>query len=254
VLLDDMNFKGRDAVLAALDAHPNIEIRIFNPFAHRGARACDFIANIKRINHRMHKLVVMDNALAIVGGRNIGDHYFQVDTEANFRDLDVVAGGPAVRKISSVFDRFFNGDWAVPISALVERPYSRKDLQVARATLRERIAADDYPYPVDQDAAELHDQGVHIRVLTNSLASNDVLAAHAGYAGRRKQVLESGVELCWSSSTLIEDNTASYETTSSHSRPSSRISRPKRAMGARSYSRLALALQAPCWWVLPTRG
>jgi putative cardiolipin synthase len=79
VLLDDMNFKGRDAVLAALDAHPNIEIRIFNPFAHRGARAIEFLANFKRINHRMHnKLVVMDNALAIVGGRNIGDHYFQI--------------------------------------------------------------------------------------------------------------------------------------------------------------------------------
>jgi putative cardiolipin synthase len=266
VLLDDMSFKGRDAMIAALDAHPNIEIRMFNPFAHRGARGLDFITDFKRVNHRMHnKLMVMDNALAIVGGRNIGNHYFQVDTEANFRDLDIAAGGPVVREISSVFDYFWNGEWAVPISALVGRPYTEADLQRARETLNERIAADDYPYPIDQDVAqlksalkeeianlvwapgrivwddpaqiaatggtsrmleglhrraasleadlliespyfvprdrgigkmaELRDRGVHIRVLTNSLASNDVLAAHAGYAGRRKQVLESGVEL-----------------------------------------------------------
>jgi putative cardiolipin synthase len=266
VLLDDMSFKGRDAMIAALDAHPNIEIRMFNPFAYRGARGLDFITDFKRVNHRMHnKLMVMDNALAIIGGRNVGDHYFQVHTEANFRDLDIAAGGPVVREISSVFDHFWNGEWAVPISALAGRPYTEADLQQARETLSERIAADSYPYPIDQDVAqlksalkeeiakfiwapgrivwddpaqiaatggtsrmleglhrragsleadlliespyfvprdrgigrmaELHEQGVHIRVLTNSLASNDVLAAHAGYAGRRKQVLESGVEL-----------------------------------------------------------
>ena len=68
-----MSFKGRDAMIAALDAHTNIEIRMFNPFAHRGARGLDFITDFKRVNHRMHnKLMVMDNALAIVGGRNIG--------------------------------------------------------------------------------------------------------------------------------------------------------------------------------------
>jgi putative cardiolipin synthase len=266
VLLDDISFKGRDAVIAALNAHPNIEIRMFNPFAHRGARGLDFITDFGRVNHRMHnKLMVMDNAMAIVGGRNIGDHYFQVHTEANFRDLDVAAVGPVVREISSVFDHFWNGKWAVPISALVDRPYTDADLKTALETMREHIAMDDYPYPIDEDTAALkstlkaeidrfiwapgelvwddpaeivetggtsrmlealhrragrletdlliespyfvprdrgiekmralHDRGVRIRVLTNSLVSNDVLAAHAGYAGRRKQVLESGVEL-----------------------------------------------------------
>ena len=266
VLLDDMNFQGRDAVLASLDAHPNIQIRIFNPFARRGARGLDFLTDFKRVNHRMHnKMLVMDNTLAIVGGRNIGDHYFGVHTEANFRDLDITAAGPVVREVSAVFDHFFNGDWAVPISVLMDHTYGREDLQAARATLREHIAAEPYPYPIDEDTAglkstleaeiddlvwapgrivwedpaqivatggtsqmlealhrrlgrletelliespyfvprdrgirrakELHDRGVRIRVLTNSLASNDVLAAHAGYAGRRKQVLESGVEL-----------------------------------------------------------
>ncbi len=266
LLVDDMNFKGRDAILAALDAHPNIEIRIFNPFAIRGARGLEFVTNFARVNHRMHnKLLVMDNALAIVGGRNIGDHYFGVHTEANFRDLDVAAGGPVVREISDVFDHFWNGPWSVPIAALVDRPYTEKDLQAARAAIRAGIAEENYPYPVDQDVAELksllkaeidklvwapgrivwddpaeivatggtsrlleglhrrlarldtellvespyfvprdrgiarmaelHERGVRLRVLTNSLASNDVLAAHAGYADRRRQVLESGAEL-----------------------------------------------------------
>jgi putative cardiolipin synthase len=266
VLLDDISFKGRDAVIAALDAHPNIEIRMFNPFAHRGARGLDFLTDFGRVNHRMHnKMMIMDNALAIIGGRNVGDHYFDVHTEANFRDLDVAAGGPVVREISSVFDHFWNGRWAVPIAALVDRPFTGEDLRQARATLRERIAEEDYPYPIEQDVAalkailrseidqfvwapgrivwddpaevvatggtsrmleglhrrgasletdlliespyfvprdrgiakmaELTERGVRVRVLTNSLAANDVLAAHAGYAGRRKQVLESGVEL-----------------------------------------------------------
>jgi putative cardiolipin synthase len=266
LLLDDMNFAGRDVIIAALDAHPNIEIRMFNPLAHRRARVFSFIGDFNRVNHRMHnKLLVTDNAMAIVGGRNIGDDYFQVDTEANFRDLDIAAGGPIVRQISNVFDHFFNGDWSVPISALVKRPYTDEDLDRASQTMRERISADQYPYRIDEDTAalkksleseidsfvwapgeivwddpaeiqqtgattrlheafhwraerveselliesayfiprergiakmaELHDRGVRIRILTNSLVSNDVLAAHAGYADRRKQVLEAGAEL-----------------------------------------------------------
>jgi putative cardiolipin synthase len=78
----------------------------------------------------MHnKLVVVDNAFAIVGGRNIGDHYFGVQTEANFRDLDIAAAGPIVREVSGVFDRFWNGDWSYPISTLVDRTYTEADLR-----------------------------------------------------------------------------------------------------------------------------
>jgi len=92
--------------VAALDAHPNIEIRIFNPFARRKSRLLDFVIDLARVNHRMHnKTMILDNAVAIVGGRNIGDHYFDVSTDANFRDLDIAAAGPVVRDISGVFDR-----------------------------------------------------------------------------------------------------------------------------------------------------
>ena len=98
VLVDDINLAGRDAIVASMDAHPNIEIRIFNPFANRDTRMFDFLIDLNRINHRMHnKLMIMDNAVAIVGGRNIGDHYFGVATDANFRDLDIAAAGPVVR-------------------------------------------------------------------------------------------------------------------------------------------------------------
>ena len=102
-LVDDNNLEGRDAIVAALDAHPNIEIRVFNPFANRDRHIFDFLVDLDRINHRMHnKLMVMDNAVAIIGGRNIGNHYFGVATDANFRDLDIATVGPLVRETSSV--------------------------------------------------------------------------------------------------------------------------------------------------------
>ncbi|UCE76646.1 MAG: phospholipase D family protein [Gammaproteobacteria bacterium] len=266
LLIDDITVAGRDAMAAAMDAHPNIEIRIFNPFANRSARLFDFLTDMGRVNHRMHnKTMVMDNAVAIIGGRNIGNHYFDVATDANFRDLDIAAAGPVVREISNVFDYFWNGDWAVPIAALADRPYSEADLRKTRSTTLKWLAENPYPYPLDQDVAALRselssirdkfiwapgqivwddpaaiaqgiqegainkafyrkvptlqkellmesayfvprdraveaarqliDRGVRIRMLTNSLASNDVIAAHAGYAKRRKAMIEAGVEV-----------------------------------------------------------
>jgi putative cardiolipin synthase len=214
----------------------------------------------------MHnKLFVMDNAVVIVGGRNIGDSYFEVHQEANFRDMDVLAVGPVVRKASAVFDQFWNGDWAVPVKAAVNGTSTEADLQTVLRTAREQTADKPYPYPLIEDVAtlklelasifdrlvwahghmifddpdeirehgrtvtmtesfyrridrlesellievpyfvvrkrgleamrRLRARGVHIRVLTNSLASNNVLAAHAGHAKHRKQVVAAGVEL-----------------------------------------------------------
>jgi putative cardiolipin synthase len=266
ILLDDNNFTGRDPILAALDAHPNIEIRMFNPFAHRSTHILDFLLNFSRVNHRMHnKLFVMDNALAIVGGRNIGDDYFGVSSHANYRDADIAAGGPVVRQASGVFDRFWNGEQAVPMAALTNRKYTSEDAKAAISTIRESSATDPYPYPLDQDVAaiksridtlidqfiwapgqmvwddpesirltggttklieglynrmeklnqemlieapyfvvqergrarvkELHERGIRMRALTNSMASNDVAAAHAGHAKHRKELVENGMEI-----------------------------------------------------------
>jgi putative cardiolipin synthase len=148
ILLDDHTLEGRDSPIAAMDAHPNIEIRIFNPFAHRGWRPFGFLTDFNRINHRMHnKLVVMDNALAIVGGRNIKDHYFGVEPDTNFRDRDVFSAGPIVREVSRVFDYFWNGEWSYPISVLLNENYTEADLRETMATVREMINKEKFPYP-----------------------------------------------------------------------------------------------------------
>jgi cardiolipin synthase C len=156
VLIDDVNIKDRDAGIAALDAHPNVEIRLFNPFPHRWSRLLGFATDFNRVNHRMHnKLMVMDNTMAIVGGRNMSDPYFEVDDKGNFRDLDIAAAGPVVRDLSQVFDRFWNGEWSVPIAALVDRPYGDADLREQVRRIRESIAKGRYPHPLEQDVARL---------------------------------------------------------------------------------------------------
>jgi putative cardiolipin synthase len=123
VLLDDANTGGLDPMLATLDAHPNIEIRLFNPFANRGFRVSDFALDFSRVNRRMHnKSFTADNQLTIVGGRNIGDEYFGANMDVGFQDLDVVALGPVVREVSSAFDLFWNSASAYPAASLLAPP------------------------------------------------------------------------------------------------------------------------------------
>ena len=94
LLVDDMGVGASDDSIAAMDAHPNIEMRQFNPFANRGSSMFESIFDLDRVNHRMHnKTMVVDNSLAVIGGRNIGNHYFGVDPQTNFRDLDIMAVG-----------------------------------------------------------------------------------------------------------------------------------------------------------------
>jgi cardiolipin synthase C len=123
VLVDDLNTVGEDRRFMHLSSHTNVEVRLFNPFtAGRFWTWTRFIAsaaNIRRINHRMHnKLFVADDALAITGGRNIGDAYFTLDPHSNFVDLDVVAAGPIVPKLSASFDEFWNSKYAIPIGSV----------------------------------------------------------------------------------------------------------------------------------------
>lgn len=122
VLLDDIATEGQDTLLAQLAAHPNLEVRVFNPFAGGRARLATriltSIGEASRINHRMHnKLFVADNAMAITGGRNIGNEYFMQGTSSNFIDLDVFAVGRIVPQMSAVFDQFWNSAYAYPAQA-----------------------------------------------------------------------------------------------------------------------------------------
>lgn len=120
LLLDDNNTSGLDALLARLDAHPRIEVRLFNPFAIRSMRYLGFVADFSRLNRRMHnKSFTADNQVTIVGGRNIGDEYFGAVGDISFADLDVMAAGPVVRAVSDDFDRYWNSSSSYPLAVLV---------------------------------------------------------------------------------------------------------------------------------------
>jgi putative cardiolipin synthase len=121
ILLDDINVAGRDRLLAALDAHPRIEVRIYNPFAERHGlrKALDFLWEFTRLNRRMHnKSLTVDGAFTVVGGRNIGDEYFDAAVELNFRDRDVLAAGPVVAQTAAMFATFWSSSLARPIGEI----------------------------------------------------------------------------------------------------------------------------------------
>jgi len=265
VVVDDTLFLKGKSSLADLSAHPNIEIRVFNPWATKGAtRAFETVARAKKLNRRMHdKLLIADNQMAILGGRNIGDHYFGLHHKYNFHDLDMVVIGDAAAESSEIFDHFWNSDRVIPTTAFVKEvswesiaegrkrkiaelrdtdeltgfPITRRDWSDDLAALVETMSpgtstleydklvdeTDERAYDAALGLAELVDQaqrevlivnayiipgdrmmeifqdatdrGVRVRVLTNSLASNDVPAVTAKYKKYRKPLIEAGVEL-----------------------------------------------------------
>ncbi len=266
VLLDDQPVKSKDISLATFSSHPNIEIRLFNPLAGRGKGGIAFISEFSRVNHRMHnKLFVMDNAVAVIGGRNIGDRYFGINPKANARDLDMAVVGPAVSGLSETFDLFWNSRWAIPVETLAKETPGPEELEGLKTQLAELVSASlpSLPYSVDIDTPAMYkhleearsilkwapveilydtpdkvktsearvqnativvademkeellmemayfvpgkrgvanlkeyvERGIKVKILTNSMASNNVMAAHAGYAKYRKSILEAGGEL-----------------------------------------------------------
>ncbi|RZT42177.1 phospholipase D family protein [Cupriavidus agavae] len=135
VLLDDIHLAGQDKPLSAVDAHPNIEVRVFNPFASRKMRLFEYVTDFRRIDRRMHnKSMTADNQLTIVGGRNVGDAYYGA-ADTDFTDLDLLAGGPVVPRVSAVFDDYWNSAAAYPHSALA-RPLEGDDAATQQQTLR----------------------------------------------------------------------------------------------------------------------
>jgi putative cardiolipin synthase len=120
LLLDDNHTGDIDQVLLALDSHPNVEVRVFNPFPIRTPRMIGFLTDFPRLNHRMHnKSFTADNRVSIVGGRNVGDEYFNAGDALVFIDLDVMAIGPIVQAVSNQFDRYWNSQSAYPVASLV---------------------------------------------------------------------------------------------------------------------------------------
>jgi putative cardiolipin synthase len=127
VLIDDLNLAGRPGTrqtLAALDNHRNIEVRLFNPLNYRGdtpvVHQLDLMINAPRVNHRMHnKLFIADGAVALVGGRNVADEYFEIGSPpVRFGDFDVAVVGPVVPGLAQSFDAFWNSPLSVPQEAV----------------------------------------------------------------------------------------------------------------------------------------
>jgi putative cardiolipin synthase len=151
LLIDDLNRPGADIDLAALNAYPNVQVRLFNPFG-----ALDLVADFARVNHRMHdKAFIVDNAIAVVGGRNIADQYFSVNDESNFRDLDLLAAGPIVREISEEFDAFWNSAWATSVRRVDGARPGPSEVEAAAARLRADVASTPYPFKTVLDNAYL---------------------------------------------------------------------------------------------------
>ncbi len=270
LLLDDLNVHGSDSVLAALDSHPLVEVRLFNPTRAREgtiARGVELLLRFLSLNRRMHnKTWIADGRVAIVGGRNVGNEYFDAAPDVNFMDTDVAVVGPAVAQAEEIFDAYWNSASAIPLEALAQarpgaleqlrggidaglqseraRPYVERleesirvrDLVRGRArmhwTADAAVVSDppekaegatpepDWMTPILLEHASsarhelkivspyfvpgergvewiagLRKRGVEVGILTNSLAANDVMAVHGGYAGYRAPLLDSGVSL-----------------------------------------------------------
>ncbi|HEY9098296.1 MAG TPA: phospholipase D family protein [Thiobacillus sp.] len=125
VIVDDLLIDAPDKSLLALDKHPNIEIRIYNPKHHVGTpfykRALNVVTDFRGVNQRMHdKTFVVDGKVAITGGRNMADEYFDYDQDYNFRDRDALLLGEAVKSMQTSFDAFWNHSLAVPVATLYD--------------------------------------------------------------------------------------------------------------------------------------
>ncbi len=141
LLLDDFDARAKNYALAALDQHPNISVRLFNPMAsRRGAIPLvgEWITVGRRLNRRMHnKMWIVDNRIAIGGGRNLGNEYFGASEGSNFIDLDLAMVGPVVRQASASFDVYWNAGASYPVDLLNPGALNEDALQ----DLRVRLAA-----------------------------------------------------------------------------------------------------------------
>jgi cardiolipin synthase C len=262
MLLDDNTTAGTDHLLQTINHHPNVEVRLFNPFMLRKFRSPNYIFDFRRVNRRMHnKSFTVDGVATIVGGRNVGDEYFNAHANFNFADMDVLARGAVVSAVSSSFDEYWNSASSYPFEKIVDA-LSGKGVNAALGEFIKSEAATsflaklegtsvfDKSKPIDfewvpvqlvvddpakgqgdiaqhkllvtglqkrlGEAARAIDvvtayfvpgrigtnylskavtSGKTVRVLTNSLASNDVVPVHAGYARYRKRLLRRGVSL-----------------------------------------------------------
>ena len=151
VLVDDIDARAKHDVFQVADLHPNVEVRLFNPFYNRSGSlgpATEWLRRPNVLSRRMHnKAWIVDSRVAIVGGRNIGDEYFGASEHSNFSDLDVLLAGPIVADVSRAFDAYWNSSNAVPVSRFDGNPPDPRELEKLVAGAQEYLAqADETPY------------------------------------------------------------------------------------------------------------
>jgi putative cardiolipin synthase len=156
LLIDDYSDRGHDIAFETLDAHPNIEVRVYNPYARGWMRFLQYFGRFTELNRRMHnKMFVADGTVAVVGGRNLTEDYFGLGKKLSFRDFDLLAIGPIVNQAEGAFDQYWNSKWAYPISSLV-KPASQAKQEQSRIRFYQRLKEDlaTFPYALPHDRTE----------------------------------------------------------------------------------------------------
>lgn len=137
LLLDDINTRGLDPEYLALSGHPNVEVRLFNPAKNREAslrRGAEMFLRLLSVTRRMHnKAWIVDGRFAVIGGRNIGDTYFDAAHDINSADMDAALIGTSVAAVEAIFDTYWNSPLTLPISSLWKD--RQADLRGFRAAL-----------------------------------------------------------------------------------------------------------------------
>lgn len=144
LLIDDTFLLGMDKVLLQLHNHPLISYRVFNPYKRRSngfaSRMTLNLGDFGRLDHRMHiKAMIVDGRVAVVGGRDQADEYFGLDKEMNFRDVELLVGGPVVKEINAAFDMYWNNHSSVPIDQLSNVKSTPADLADARQVTEQNV-------------------------------------------------------------------------------------------------------------------
>ncbi|MCW8871424.1 MAG: phospholipase D family protein [Xanthomonadales bacterium] len=204
LIVDDLLTIGQDQLIYELDQRPNVELRLFNPWKDRStlSRGGEMIAEMERLNTRMHdKLLIADGNAAVVGGRNIGDHYFGLSHDYNFHDCDLLGFGHIARQANAMFDHFWNSQWvvsAVNLDVESDPEYVKKawaDLQAKNRASEELTAfgveARDWREEAVVLASELHigeSLLVYDETGENTIAQN-VVAKMFGFMGLAQKEL-----------------------------------------------------------------
>jgi len=179
LIVDDLLTAGLDQVITQLENQPNIEFRIFNPWKGRdmGARAGEMIAQMERLNIRMHdKLVVVDGNATVVGGRNIGDHYFGLHSAYNFHDIDLLGIGHVARQAEEMFDHFWNSEWVVSAQHLSTEPdpeFAKAKWAGIRQKNREAEELSSFPREVKDWSEELAALADELRIGTSYMVYDE---------------------------------------------------------------------------------